>query len=403
MANTATLAPDCLLLTGPEDSQPHAFISESGPVLPAPRLSASVAQLPPDHTLLGAPGILADGRSQALAYAAERATRSPSDWARCVVERLYAEVVPETLRAYRKGLEAFAKFVGAVDAEAASLLLISAGQGGANELVDRYVQHLQAARKENGEPFSPSTIRQRLAALRKVVAISDRIGWINWTLNVDAPDDQPYRNTHGIGHESIMAMLKSAAAGSTLIDVRDAAMLACEYSNGLRVNELCSLDLSNYEPHHADGPSLWVLRKRKKLRVRRDLVSIDYEADGNEVVNVQAMLDDWIEVRGHWPGPMFVSFDINRKMTRRRLKTNGWNSYILKKIARRGGVRGRVHSHAIRHTYGTEVARITGGNVYEVAEAMGHEDLNTTTIYVRNAKGTQRKLSTQLMGGRSAK
>jgi integrase/recombinase XerD len=38
--------------------------------------------------------------------------------------------------------------------------------------------------------------------------------------------------------------------------------------------------------------------------------------------------------------------------------------------------------HCLRHTFGTELARVTKGNLLAVAKAMGHEDVKTTQGYV---------------------
>src|SRR5262245_53182407 len=67
---------------------------------------------------------------------------------------------PHTLRAYRRDLEAFARFADGTSAEDAGRLLLAGGQGPANELALRY----RAALLERG--LAPATVNRRLAALR---------------------------------------------------------------------------------------------------------------------------------------------------------------------------------------------------------------------------------------------
>lgn len=59
---------------------------------------------------------------------------------------------------------------------------------------------------------------------------------------------------------------------------------------------------------------------------------------------------------------------------------------IGRKVARHmrsHGVNATIHQ--LRHTFGTEAARASGGNLLVVAEMMGHESLSTTHGYVRLA------------------
>lgn len=52
---------------------------------------------------------------------------------------------------------------------------------------------------------------------------------------------------------------------------------------------------------------------------------------------------------------------------------------------RRCGIEGTAHQ--LRHTFGTEAAAASGGDVIAVAELMGHESTNTTMGYVRLTAG----------------
>jgi site-specific recombinase XerC len=81
-----------------------------------------------------------------------------------------------------------------------------------------------------------------------------------------------------------------AADRRTATGARDAALLELLYGCGLRRAEVVALDLADYD--HADG-SLRVRGKGNKERRA-------YLAAG-----AQAALDDWLQLRGDTPGPLF--------------------------------------------------------------------------------------------------
>lgn len=58
-------------------------------------------------------------------------------------------------------------------------------------------------------------------------------------------------------------------------------------------------------------------------------------------------------------------------------------STVAKRISRVFGMLGIVATpHQLRHTFGTEFARVAKGNLVAVANVMGHESVNTTQLYV---------------------
>lgn len=55
---------------------------------------------------------------------------------------------------------------------------------------------------------------------------------------------------------------------------------------------------------------------------------------------------------------------------------------MVRRMAKRAGLEKRVFPHLLRHTFATDLLRKTK-NLRVVQEAMGHEDISTTTIYTR--------------------
>ena len=125
---------------------------------------------------------------------------------------------PRTLRAYASDLADFARFVHASEPSSAVELLLSGGAGRANALALAYKADLM------GRKLAAATIARRLAALRSMVKLARRAharrvgsGRVPWTLEVEGPRSQPYRDTTGPGQDGwrkILAAATLAAGGN---------------------------------------------------------------------------------------------------------------------------------------------------------------------------------------------
>ena len=83
-----------------------------------------------------------------------------------IAEAFFARRSPKTREAYKRALEDFARWMMAPDGIKAILGLLAASQGGANLKVMEYMADL----RKRG--LSPSTLNQRLAALKSMIAAS---------------------------------------------------------------------------------------------------------------------------------------------------------------------------------------------------------------------------------------
>src|SRR5262249_14635895 len=77
---------------------------------------------------------------------------------------------PQTLRAYSRDLDDFARWIGQPDARAALRLLFSLGPGQANAAALGYRAHL------TDRELASATIGRRLAAVRSVVKLGRTLG-----------------------------------------------------------------------------------------------------------------------------------------------------------------------------------------------------------------------------------
>ena len=158
--------------------------------------------------------------------------------------------------------------------------------------------------------------------------------------------------------------LLAAPDATTIIGLRDKAMIEVMYSAGLRVSELCGLRLSDI---HFESGYLRCLGKGNKER----LVPIGRKA----LEIVQKYLRDsrpklW---REHSPELLFL----NRKGG--ACSRHGfWKT--VSDCGKKAGLRKRLKPHMLRHSFATHLLD-RGADLRAVQMMLGHTDIATTQIY----------------------
>lgn len=151
---------------------------------------------------------------------------------------------------------------------------------------------------------------------------------------------------------------------------RDAALLELLYGTGLRVSELCALDLGDLDRQRYQTPMVLV-RHGKGGKSREVPV-------GGAALRA---LDAYLKERGAEAGdggdgaPMFTNGDGGRLSVRsvQRL-TRRWSTH--------GGVAARATPHAMRHSYATHLLD-AGVDLRSIQELLGHASLSSTQIYTK--------------------
>lgn len=155
---------------------------------------------------------------------------------------------------------------------------------------------------------------------------------------------------------------------------RDVALLTLLLGTGIRVSECVGLDLDDID------------FKEKGLKVHRKggYESIVYFGD-----EVEAALLDYLEARkqilprdGHEKA-LFLSLQ-NRRITVRAVEN------LVKKYAGLTTSLKKITPHKLRSTYGTSLYRATG-DIYLVADVLGHKDVNTTRKHYAAVEEDRRK------------
>jgi site-specific recombinase XerD len=154
-------------------------------------------------------------------------------------------------------------------------------------------------------------------------------------------------------------------------DVRDAAVIELILQTGLRLSEVAGLKLADLELParvNKEGPpgAVHVRGKGRKDRT----VTLNWKA--------LKALKAWFAVRPMVPDdPLFVT-KFKQPLGPRGIQ------HLVKKCLTEAEVRG-ASVHSLRHTFGTHMAR-KGVHLQVLRKVMGHESLDTTSIYIDLAR-----------------
>jgi len=155
----------------------------------------------------------------------------------------------------------------------------------------------------------------------------------------------------------------------------DRAVCEVLYGAGLRVSELCGLDVQSID--FAQG-LLRVMGKGRKERI------VPLHRRGIEALRL--WIDDAREAILSADSPNEALF-LNRRAHRLGPRD-------VRRILDHRIVRGHVHPHALRHTYATHLVE-GGADLRVVQELLGHESLTTTQIYTHVSKSRLQKVHRQ--------
>ncbi len=148
--------------------------------------------------------------------------------------------------------------------------------------------------------------------------------------------------------------------------LRDKAMLELLYASGIRVSELVSLNVTDFDPR------VGFLRCRGKGMKER-IVPVGSSAINyvNEYLHsARARL-----CKNNGETALFVNHHGNR-MTRQGF----WK--LLKKYAYKSKIAGDITPHTLRHSFATHLLE-NGADLRSVQEMLGHSDISTTQIYTQ--------------------
>ena len=279
----------------------------------------------------------------------------------------------QTVAAYQADLRAFAAWMGVQEPVDAAEQFLGHGAGRAHDLALEW----QAALRDAG--YAPNTVNRKIASLQALARAAAERDVVPWRLRVPRITVDLVRDTRGPTPE-VFARMCELAQGQRdpFLAARDHCLLRMLHDMGLRQVELRTLEL-----HHVDVERLKV-SVQGKARAERELLTLPRRTA--EVVKA------WLEVRGDADGPFLQS----RRTAGNPLGASDVGD-IVSGLSESAGQ--RTTPHGLRHLAITEVARITGGDVTQVAAFSRHKDIRVVQAYVDQWRDTAGDLANRLADG----
>lgn len=227
-----------------------------------------------------------------------------------------------------------------------------------------------------------TTIARRAASARAFTAFAHRRGWLAADPGAQLRTPKVQRHLPAVlGQEQMTAVLTAPqrrSAGqdalAAAVSQRDAAIMELLYATGIRVSELCGLDLGDLDTGRR---TVRVLGKRSKERV----VPVGIPA-------VRAVLD-WLDrgrpvvVVSHQAEPAGRTASAGKALflgaRGGRIDPRTVRRVVHARIAAAGSVPD-AGPHGLRHTAATHLLE-GGADLRSVQEILGHASLATTQIY----------------------
>ena len=289
-----------------------------------------------------------------------KVTRSCSD---LLADFLRQKISANTQRNYSKAIADFCRRT--YDREVSESLLsqfLSLHQPEAVYQVLQYRQLLIEAK------LAPSTINVRLSALKSFVDYVRTVERCSFNLaDVTCLKVESYGDTTGIAVAGFREMLQIPDR-STIKGIRDYAILRLLWDNALRRNEICSLDVGDFN----SSGRLAILGKGKIQKSQIDLSAATTIA-----------IAQWLTARDDYrsPDPLFSSLD--RRSKGHRL--DGSTIYrLVREFSEAAGIDKIVSPHRIRHSAITAYLDASDGNIRAAQGLSRHTNLNTLTRYDDN-------------------
>ncbi|MDP1821140.1 MAG: tyrosine recombinase [Acidimicrobiales bacterium] len=270
-------------------------------------------------------------------------------------------VAPRTITAYRSDLSAFTEWARRGD--------VHGPEDVDRTMLRRYVAHLATRH------YARRSVARKVSTLRRYFAWATRTGLVpaDPSLRLSAPSGEG-RLPRVLHQDEVNGLLDVAPAatgpGPPAVRARDDAVLEVLYGSGLRVGELCSLDVDSLDLARGRA-TVW--GKGSKQRV----VPLSEPS--------VAALRSWAAARQQLltadtpAGALFV----NRRG--RRLTPRD----VARILDRRAA--SPTHPHALRHTFATHLLD-GGADLRAVQELLGHADLATTQRYTHVSRERLRRV-----------
>jgi integrase/recombinase XerC len=282
------------------------------------------------------------------------------EWIECFIEAVSAEkdFSPNTCRAYRNDLEQFLAYLG----ESANGLLKVGEEVKVSDVDDMVIRsYLGFLHGKNQK----TTIARKLSALRSFFRFLVKRGAISTNPAESVLTPKRGRPIPKYLPVDEMFRLLEGVKGTSVLALRNRAILETLYSTGVRVAEMAGMDVGDVD---FDKGFVRVLGKGQKER----LAPVGEKA--------LACIHAYLDKRGK-AAESGIAGDEPLLLNNRggRLSTRSIGR-LLEKVVRQLGLLSPISPHGLRHTFATHMLD-AGADLRVVQELLGHASLTTTQRY----------------------
>jgi site-specific recombinase XerD len=236
------------------------------------------------------------------------------------------------------------------------------------EIVRKYRLHLARLKSPGGAPIKKITQSYHIIALRALL----RYLIVQRGVDTLAPEkiDLPkgaQRTVAFLNQEQVDRLLNCPDT-STVIGLRDRAILETLFSTGLRVSELAKLN-------------------RDQIDLERKEFGVVGKGSKPRVVFLSDKAVDWVKrylgSRSDAFKPLFIRYsrgvDMAKDGEKMRLTARSIEMAVAR-YARMCGIAVKTTPHTLRHSFATDL--LSGGaDIRSVQEMLGHKSITTTQVY----------------------
>jgi len=280
---------------------------------------------------------------------------------------------PHTGAAYKSDVGALAEFLH---------------RGGTGLLEVAYPQLRRWLAHLNTRGYARSSLTRKAASVRTFYAWAARRGMVETNpaslLSRPAPASR-LPTVLKPAEAAALAEAPTTAAGDGgdgAVAIGDRAILELLYSSGLRVAELCSLDLPDAD---VAARTVRVMGKGGKERVvpMGDFAALALAIYVSAARPAMAPSGDRSRDGNVQPGPADAALFFNRR--RKRVTPRDVRAMMERYVRRSLGDR-KVSPHTMRHSFATHLLE-GGADIRAVQELLGHASLRTTQRYTHVSRG----------------
>ena len=256
-----------------------------------------------------------------------------------------------TVTSYKKDVDDFQEFIFKDEIEL--------------EDVDKYV--IREYMMTLSKTVSKRSIKRKLSALRHYYKylVNNNYVKVNPFLVVHSPKTKNNFPT-ALYLKEIELLFSENLKRTDPLKVRDQAILELLYSSGMRVSEICNVNIQDID---LNSRVIRVFGKGKKER----LVPYSEICKKCIIEYSRTLRPELLSKNNTKNNALFLNF------RGARLTPRGFQ-YILKQITVKTGIEMDLHPHTLRHTFATHLLE-GGADLRTIQELLGHESISTTQVY----------------------